>query len=142
MAVAALLTTTACGASGGVTRADSTAGSATTPRAASAIVVVRTGGIAGVHDTVRIGADGSAAITRRASSSRACRPAPAAVRRLRSLDLHGLGARTTAAPVADGFSWSVTAGGRTARATQADDDSRRTELIGAAAAVLASCQGS
>jgi hypothetical protein len=105
----------------------------------SALVVTRTGGIAGVTDMVRIAADGSASITSKTSKSRACTPSSTALDRLRAIDLAAVQATTAKPGMADGFNYSVKSGSASAEASEGDDDSRRAELIDAAAAVIASC---
>lgn len=104
-----------------------------------AVEVVRSGGIAGVRDTLRIAPDGTARLTTRDGSTSRCRPGGEALGRLRGIDL------ATVAPepspgtvVADGFSYAVRVGD--ARASASDgDEGRRADLVDAAAAVLTSC---
>lgn len=105
----------------------------------SALDVTRTGGIAGVTDMVRIAADGSASITSKTGESRACTPSNTALDRLRAIDLAAVQATMSSPGMADGFNYSVKSGSASAQASEGDDDSRRAELVGAAAAVVASC---
>jgi hypothetical protein len=109
----------------------------------SAIVVVRTGGIAGVHDMVRVAADGTARITSKTGTTRDCAPSASALDRLRAIDLTAVAA-ASARPgqMADGFNYSVRAAGGSATAGEGDDDGRRAEFVDAAAAVVASCLAS
>jgi hypothetical protein len=104
-----------------------------------AMVVVRTGGIAGVLDMVRIAADGTASITSKTGKSRACTPSGKALDRLRAIDLSALATTSPRPGMADGFNYSVKSGSASATAGEGDDDSRRAELVDAAAAVVASC---
>lgn len=106
----------------------------------SALVVTRTGGIAGVLDMVRIAADGSATITSKAGKGGACTPSGTALDRLRAIDLAAVQASPTKPTgMADGFNYSVKSGSGSAAASEGDDDSRRVELVDAAAAVVATC---
>jgi hypothetical protein len=105
----------------------------------SALVVTRTGGIAGVTDMVHIAADGSASITSKTRKSRACTPSSRALGRLRGIDLAAVQATASIPGMADGFNYSVRSGSASAEASEGDDDSRRAELVDAAAAVIASC---
>lgn len=107
------------------------------------MLVVRTGGIAGVSDMVRIAGDGSASITTKARKTRGCTPSATALDRLRAVDLKAVAA-TTAKPshLADGFNYSVKSGSASAVVSEGDDDSRRAELVDAAAAVVATCLAS
>jgi hypothetical protein len=126
---------------GGAASASSAATAAPSSNAPSgAIVVTRTGGIAGVVDLVRIAADGTASITSRTGGAHACQPAAQAIDRLRAIDLAALQATPTrSSRLADGFNYSVKAASGSASATEGDDNSRRAELVDAAAAVVASC---
>jgi hypothetical protein len=104
------------------------------------MVVVRTGGIAGVVDMVRIAADGSARITSKTGRNRSCQPPAESLDRLRAIDLAGVRAIASTPPqMADGFTYSVTSGGARATASEGDDSGRRAELVDAAAAVVAAC---
>ena len=137
---------------GGSTVVESPATSSTTPSSsesatpddhepASATVVVRTGGIAGVRDIVRIAADGTARLTTKTAYDARLR---SRLRHLstgwRAIDLAALKAiPSTSSQMADGFVYSVNADGASASASEGDDDSRRAELVDAAAAVIGSC---
>ena len=59
------------------------------------MVVVRTGGFAGVRDLMRVAADGTARITVRTGDTRDCTPSPASLDRLRAIDLVALNATPT-----------------------------------------------
>jgi hypothetical protein len=107
---------------------------------AGALVVVRTGGIAGVVDMVSIAADGTANVTNKTRKSRPCKPSAESLDRLQAIDLSAVrGAPSTSSQLADGFNYSVTSGGTSATASEGDDDSRRAELVDAAADVVATC---
>lgn len=146
--VVLILTLAGCG---GSTVTDGSAGSSTTPAPAGsdtsddnaptpAMVVLRTGGIAGVHDQVRIAADGTARSTRKTGKTRDCTPSTTSLERLRAIDLAALNAiPTTMSQLADGFNYSVKTGDASASASEGDDDSRRAEFVDAAAGVIASC---
>jgi hypothetical protein len=109
----------------------------------SALVVTRTGGIAGFMDVVQVAADGKGRITRKGGQGRGCTPSATALDRLRAVDLTAVAATTSKAPqLADGFTYSVSSGSARAMAGEGDDDSRRAELVDAAAAVVASCLAS
>jgi hypothetical protein len=145
--VVAALTIAGCGGSSvSVSTGDSPTASPTgsdspsDSASASALVVTRTGGIAGVLDMVRIAADGSASITSKTGKSGACRPSGTALDRLRAIDLAAAQASPTKPTgMADGFNYSVKSGSGSAAASEGDDDSRRAELVDAAAAVIATC---
>ncbi len=107
--------------------------------AASALVVTRTGGFAGVHDTVQIAADGTAQITSKTGETRNCTPSPADLDRLRMIDLAAVGTAPPKSPIADGFNYSVSSASGSASAGDGDHEGRRAELVTAAAAVVASC---
>jgi len=140
--VVAVLAVAGCGVSTSTVGADGHA-SPTTPTGTDApvgaMVVVRTGGIAGVMDLVRIAADGSATLRSKTSKGRGCTPSSQALGRLRSIDLAAVPAAASPPKMADGFNYSVTVGGTRAVASEGDDDSRRAELVDAAAAVIATC---
>lgn len=104
-----------------------------------ALVVTRTGGLAGVHDEVRIASDGTAEVTSRTGVTSTCTPEPAAVDRLRGIDLAAVGSAASKPPIADGFSYTVTSAGVTASAGDGDDEGIRAELVAAAGAVVTSC---
>ena len=106
---------------------------------ASELVVVRTGGIAGVHDTVQIAADGTAQVSSNAGQAFACTPDPAALARLRAIDLAAVGTAPPKNPVADGFNYAVTSAGGSASAGDGDNEGIRAEFVAAAASVVTSC---
>lgn len=128
----------AAGCGGGTDPADRASGAAGSPLR-EPLVVVRSGGLAGVQDTLRVGADGRARLTDRRGATRACRPDPAAVRRLHEVDLAAVPPPTGPPEVADGFTYSVTVADARATVREGDVDGRRAELVDAAAAVMASC---
>ena len=102
------------------------------------MVVVRTGGFAGVRDLMRVAADGTARITVKTGETRDCKPSTASLDRLRAIDLVALNATPTKlSRMADGFSYSVQTGDGRAAATEGDEG--RADFVGAAAAVIASC---
>jgi hypothetical protein len=106
----------------------------------SATVVVRSGGIAGVRDIVRIAADGTAHLTTKTGTTRACTPSAASLDRLAAIDLGALKAiPSKPSQMADGFIYSVQAGDASASAGEGDDNGRRAEFVDAAAAVIGSC---
>ncbi len=151
MAGCLLVATMSLAGCGGSTVVEGPAKSSTTPSAsesatpddhgpASAIVVARTGGIAGVRDVVRIAADGTARLTTKTRTTRACTPSQASLDRLAAIDLMALKAiPSRSSQMADGFVYSVNADGASASASEGDDNSRRAELVDAAAAVIGSC---
>jgi hypothetical protein len=106
---------------------------------ASAIVVVRTGGIAGVFDMVQVAADGTARIRGKTGETRNCTPSVKALDRLRAIDLTAVGTTRSNSKMADGFNYSVRSAEGSAAAGDGDDDGRHAELVDAAAAVIASC---
>ncbi|MGZ4631580.1 MAG: hypothetical protein ACXV2G_02845 [Actinomycetes bacterium] len=143
-AVAALGALTACGGQSSTTtstgQSRQTAPGSTRSPDGAALEVVRTGGFAGVRDTLEVDARGRARVTTRDGRGRDCRPPGAALARLRALDLTAVAAAPTAAPrVADGFTYTVRIGARRASAGEGDQDGRRAALVAAAAAVLTSC---
>ena len=145
--IAAVLMLAGCG---GSTAGAGSAGSSTKPSptgshssddpaGTQAMVVVRTGGFAGVRDLMRIAADGTARITVRTGDTRDCTPSTASLDRLRAIDLAAINAiPTKLSQMADGFNYSVKTGDASAAASQGDDG-RRAEFVDAAAAVIASC---
>jgi hypothetical protein len=151
LVVVAAMTIAACG---GSTVAEAPAKSSTAPPPTSsatpdedaprsATVVVRSGGLAGVRDIVRIAADGAARITTNTGTTRACAPSAASLDRLAAIDLLALKANPTKlSHMADGFIYSVQSGDASASASEGDDNSRRAELVDAAAAVIGSCLAS
>jgi hypothetical protein len=133
---------------GGSSTTEASTGSSTpsttvtgTPRnPAGATVVVRSGGIAGVRDMVRIAADGTARLTSKTGTSRACAPSAASLDRLATIDLTGLkGIPSAPSHMADGFNYLVQTTAGTASASEGDANGRRAELVSAAAAVIGSC---
>jgi hypothetical protein len=146
-------TSTAGGAAGGgesTTRAPSATGGPPSPAPSASggtdsgrfLEVMRSGGIAGVRDLVRVAADGTATVVTRDGSSRSCRPAAADVRRLRQLDpaaFAALAALPRATPVNDGFVFSVRTSQGTAVTGEGDTNDRRADLLDAAAAVVSAC---
>jgi hypothetical protein len=145
--IAAILTLAGCG---GSTAGAGSAGSSTTPSSTGshpsndppgtqAMVVVRTGGFAGVRDLMRVAKDGTARITVKTGDTRDCTPSTASLERLRAIDLTALNASPTKqSQMADGFNYSVKTGDGSAAASEGDDG-RRAEFVDAAAAVIASC---
>lgn len=106
---------------------------------ASAIVIVRTGGFAGVHDTVQIAADGTAQVTSETGETHSCTPDSSALERLRAIDLAAVGSAPPKNPIADGFNYSVSSAGVTASASDGDNEGIRAEFVAAAAGVVSSC---
>jgi len=143
----AVVTLAGCG---GSTVEAGSAGSSTTPSltgghpsddptGTQAMVVVRTGGFAGVRDLMRVAENGTARITVKSGDTRACTPSMARLDRLRAIDLAALNATPTKrSQMADGFNYSVKMGDGSAAASEGDDG-RRAEFVDAAAAVIASC---
>jgi hypothetical protein len=111
------------------------------PGSGSAIVVERSGGIAGFHDVVEIAAGGSAQVTTRNGGTVPCQPDPAALDRLRAIDLAAVGSAPPKAPIPDGFNYTVRT--QEGSATAGDGDvGVRAELAAAASAVVMSCLSS
>jgi hypothetical protein len=109
------------------------------PAGTQAMVVVRTGGFAGVRDLMRVAADGTARITVKTGNTHACTPSAASLERLRAIDLAGLkGTPTKVSKMVDGFNYSVKTVDGSAAASEGDDG-RRAEFVDAAAAVITSC---
>jgi hypothetical protein len=103
------------------------------------MVVVRTGGFAGVRDLMRVAADGTARITVKTGDTRTCTPSTTSLARLRAIDLAALKAsQTKMSRLADGFNYSVKTGNGSAAASEGADGPR-AEFVAAAAAVIASC---
>jgi len=119
----------------GPSPAASPAGSET----ASELVVTRSGGIAGFNDTLHIAADGTAQVTGKTGETHGCRPDPTALDRLRAIDLAAVGSAPPKAPIADGFSYTVTSASGSASGGDGDNDGVRAEFVAAAAAVVTSC---
>jgi hypothetical protein len=137
MPVALTFVLAGCGAG-----SSATGGGAEGPSSATGatVVIVRTGGIAGVRDTVKITADGSASVTTKNGRGRPCEPSEQALTRLRATDLAAVAAAPrTVPPIADGFSYAVRVGDQRASASEGDKDSRRADVVKAAAALLTSC---
>jgi hypothetical protein len=144
MTLALVLGLAACGGESSGTTATSGSATAGNGRAgqdntASAMEVVRTGGIAGVRDVLRIKANGQGTLTDKNGKTSSCRPTDKALDRLRAVDLADVSAGPTAAPViADAFNYGVRVGDERASGSEGDDG-RRADLVDAAAAVLTSC---
>jgi hypothetical protein len=145
--ISAVLTLAGCGGStagagpAGSPTSPSPTGSRTSddPPGTQAMVVVRTGGFAGVRDMMRVAADGTARITVKTGDTNACTPSAASLDRLRAIDLTAINATPTKlSKMADGFNYSVKTSDGSAAASEGDDG-RRAELVDAAAAVIASC---
>lgn len=127
-----------CGAESSTTGADGPTRTAGTT--GTTVEIVRTGGIAGVRDIVKIAPDGNARVTTRDGRGRVCHPAAKALSRLRALDLAAAAAEpSTAGQMADGFNYSVRIGHQRASASEGDKGGRRVDIVNAAAAVLTSC---
>jgi hypothetical protein len=120
---------------GGATMSESPA----LPSPASEMVVVRTGGFAGFHDTVQIASDGTAQVTGKTGETNDCTPDPSALDRLRAIDLAAVGSGLTKSPIADGFTYSVTSAGGSASASDGENAGIRAEFVAAAAGVVSSC---
>lgn len=108
---------------------------------ATAIVVERSGGIAGFHDVVEIAPDGSAQVTIRNGGTRSCTVDPALLGALRAIDLAAVGSGPPKVPIADGFTYVVRVGTAIASAGDGDTGIRAT-FAAAAAAVIGSCLAS
>ena len=106
---------------------------------ASEMVVARSGGIAGFNDTLNIAADGTAQVMSKTGETRACVPDPAALDRLRAIDLDAVGSSPPKQPIPDGFTYTVTSGGVTASAGDGDTEGIRADFVAAVAAVVTSC---
>jgi len=104
------------------------------------VEIVRTGGIAGVRDVVRVAADGTAKLLTRDGRTRSCRPSADAVAKLRAMDLQTVAAQASASTtVNDGFTFTVRTPQGSASAGDGNADGRRAELLSAAAAVVSAC---
>jgi hypothetical protein len=137
LTVALVVGIAGCGAS-------STAGGSPSPSregtsSVATTTIVRTGGIAGVRDTVTIGVDGTGHVTTKAGRKRPCTPSAAALRRLHGIDLAAVAATSPSAPRPDAYAYDVRIGERSASAAEGDDDGRRAELVDAAAAIVSAC---
>lgn len=104
----------------------------------SALLVTRTGGIAGVHDEVKVAVDGTAEVTSDNGETRPCTPNTAAVERLRAFDLAAVGSGPPS-QVADGFTYSVRSGSGTATAGDGESEGIRADFVRAAAEVVETC---
>jgi hypothetical protein len=133
----------ACAGCGGSTVTEGPALPSSSPAASdvavSDLVITRTGGFAGVHETLHIAPDGTVQFTDGAGRTFGCTPDQAAVDRVRAIDLAAVGSGPSKNPIADGFNYVVTWAGRTASASDGENVGLRAELLAAAAAVLASC---
>lgn len=109
---------------------------------AAAMVVTRSGGIAGFHDVVQIAADGTAQVTSKTGETRTCTPSPTDLDRLRAIDLAAVGSGPSKSQIADGFTYSVSSATGSASAGDGDNEGPRAEFVAAAAAVVASCLAS
>ncbi len=108
--------------------------------AASELTITRTGGIAGVHDVVQIEPDGSASVSQKTGDISACTPSPAAVDRVRAVDLSALGPAPSKTPIMDGFGYEIV--GASGTASVGDGDTGlHGELLAAAAEVVSSVRG-
>jgi hypothetical protein len=107
---------------------------------ASAIVVTRSGGIAGFHDVVEVAADGTARVTTKNGETHACTPSAAALGELRAIDIATVG--TGQSKIADGFTYEVRTSGVVATAGDGDNVGIRAAFVRAAAAVVSSCLAS
>lgn len=140
--LALLLALAACGGeSSTATRSTGSRGGTATSSGGTAVAmeVVRTGGIAGVRDVLRIKANGLGTLTDKNGSTSSCRLTDQALDRLRAVDLSDVSAAPTDAPaMADGFNYAVRVGDERASGAEGDDG-RRADLVDAAAAVLTSC---
>lgn len=111
-----------------------------TGTAATVVVVTRTGGLAGVKDTLRLEGSGSVTLTARDGSRKRCQVDGGIARRLRAVDLGSLGPPPGGGRrVADGYVYRVRAGGREAVVSDGETGGRRAELVDAAAAMFAAC---
>jgi hypothetical protein len=129
----AAISLTGCGGS------DVTESSPPPSATATAMVVTRTGGFAGVNDVVEIAADGTAQITSKTGETQMCTPDSTAVERLGAIDLASVGSATSKSQIADGFVYSVRSASGAATAGEGDNQGTRAEFVLAAAAVVSSC---
>lgn len=146
LALCALAMAAAVAACGSSSEDAVSAGPATAsvPASASApgagtMLIVRSGGIAGVRDTVRVAADGRTRLIDRSEAIRMCRPDAQAVQQLQALDLGTVPASGSREAIADGFTYRVRSGGQQVVVAEGEQDPVRAELLAAAAAILASC---
>ena len=106
--------------------------------ASDSVLIERTGGIAGVQDTLRVTEAGQAKVTTK-DGSIPCKVPPGMLDRLRDLDLSAIDAAPTPDnPMADGFEYTVQIGDEKAAGAEGDSGPR-ADLVDAAAAVLAVC---
>ena len=112
----------------------------TTASEAGALVITRTGGIAGVNDVVQVNADGTAQLTTRTGGTSSCTPSPTALEALRAIDLAAVGSGPSKPGMPDGFAYEVRSASGSATASDGDVGIR-AELAAAAAAVVSSCLG-
>lgn len=117
----------------------STAASPVSSEMSSEMVVSRTGGIAGFNDTIRIAADGTARVTSKTGEAHGCQPDPAALDRLRAIDLVAVGSGPPKQPIADGFTYSVTSADGSASAGDGDTEGIRAEFVATVSDVVTSC---
>ena len=110
----------------------------TTAAPGDAMVITRTGGIAGVNDVVQVAADGTAQVTSKTGEMSSCVPNPTALESLRAIDLAAVGSAPAKPGMADGFMYEVRSGTTSASAGEGDVGIR-AELVAAAAAVVSSC---
>jgi hypothetical protein len=119
---------------------DSSAGaSASVP--AGAVELTRSGGLAGVHDTLLVRPDGTATVTGRDGRSRPCQVDESALVALRAVDPGSLGsaAESSGPRIADGFTYALRTQTGSVTVTEGQTGGRRPELLEAAAAVFAGC---
>lgn len=133
--VVAIISFASCGGSN-VT--DSPAPTSTTASQGGALVVTRTGGIAGVNDVVQVAADGTAQVTSKTGETSSCTPSPTALEQLRAIDFAAVGTAPSKPQIPDGFTYEVRSASSSASGGDGDEGIR-AELVAAAAAVIASC---
>jgi hypothetical protein len=116
-------------------------GSAGASAPAGAVRLTRSGGLAGVHDTLLVGPDGTATVTGRDGRSRPCQVDEPALAALRAVDPSRVGsAEESSGPrVADGFTYELRTPSGAVTVTEGQTGGRRPELLEAAAAVFAGC---
>jgi hypothetical protein len=141
--VVAAISVASCGGSNvsqsptptGASTASDGSDSSTAP---AAIVITRTGGIAGVRDVVEISADGSAQVTQKNGVTVPCTPNAGAIDRVRAIDLPPIGTAPPKAPIADGFTYEMVTPAGSASVSDGAEGPHR-ELLQAAAEVVSSC---
>jgi len=133
-----LLAITSIASCGGSSVTGSPAPTSTAASQADALVITRTGGIAGVNDVVQIAPDGTAQVTSKSGETHGCNPSPTALEQLRAIDLAAVGSAPSKPQIPDGFTYEVRSAAGSASAGQGDEGIR-AELVAAAAAVIASC---